>query len=121
MIFFKDQIAWYKLYSRLSKYCLVANNFKFNDTEEKAEDTEILQAHSPIETKLPEILRPPNSVIMPVNFYKFQNATNVSHISKIFKENDEKNLMSGLSCGLNENDDNFIVDLVILLEKLNLS
>lgn len=77
------------------------------------EEIEKLQASASADTKIPDVLKPSNSILMPVNFYKFQNATNVTHISNVLKENDEKKLLNGLSCSLNENDDSFIADLVI--------
>lgn len=93
---------------------MVANNIKLNDLENNSEEIENLQANVPADTKIPEVLKSSSSILMPVNFYKFQTATNVTHIGNVLKENEEKKLMNGLSCSLNENDDSFIADLVIL-------
>ena len=51
---------------------------------------------------------------MPLNFYKYENAMTVTNFISTIKDNQTKKLLSGLSCGVNESDDSFLTDLVII-------
>ena len=126
-------MAWYKLYSRLSKQCLIANNLRINDNlnpnpEEVSVEAEIdggekLSNASTDQgktgvaepQKLPDSLKQSPSIIMPVNFYKFEHAATVtsliSHIRETQKKSSEP-LYTGISCGFNESEDTFLSDLV---------
>ncbi|CAF0987210.1 unnamed protein product [Brachionus calyciflorus] len=112
-----DQIAWYRLNLRISKFCLLANNLRLSDISshenKNSETSENNDVISPIDNKIPDILKPSSSLIMPVNFYKFENATNVTHIGGLLSDINEKKLFSGLSCSLNETDDDFLADLAV--------
>ena len=125
----KEPLAWYKLYSRVSKHCLIANTLKVNDLNETKQhddndDEEIKKIENlnsegkqdsnkiPDQSKILESIKPTSTIIMPVNFLKYENSANVtSFISKI-RENDEKKLYHGVSCSLNETEDSFLSDLV---------
>lgn len=116
-------MAWYKLYLKISKYCLIANNIKVNDNFDKNElnknergdekTTELISK----ETKIMEQLNP-ESLKMPVNFYKFENMITLSSLNQNFGENERRNLYNGISCSFNETSDSFISDLVKQFTKL---
>ncbi len=53
---------------------------------------------------------------MQLNFFKFENSTNVTNFNNKIKEFDEKNVLSGISTGYHETNDSFIADLVKIIK-----
>ena len=64
-------------------------------------------------SKIKNLIKPATMpIMMPVNFYKYENRTTITSLSKAIEENRDENLFNGLSCSWNETDDCFIADLV---------
>ena len=63
--------------------------------------------------KSKEVPKSTPSVQMPVNFYKFENATTVTNLVGQLKDNQNKKLLTGLCCSTNEPDDSFLTDLAV--------
>ena len=53
-----------------------------------------------------------HSLLMPLNFFKFENTITVSSLAKQTQVHAGKKLAVGMTCGFNETDDSFISDLV---------
>ena len=136
-------MAWYKLHARLSKHCTIASilkpNEQFNkkvsekmmdsgrneggagggkiavalDSDSQSKINESLNSNS---NKSKEIPKHTPSVIMPLNFYKFESANTVTSLVGQLKDNQNKKLLTGLSCSVNEAEDSFLTDLVAFIE-----
>lgn len=65
-----------------------------------------------LNSKIKEIPKHTPTVIMPLNFYSFENATTVTSLVGQIKDNQNKKLLTALTCGINEADDSFLTDLV---------
>ena len=129
-----DHLAWYKLYSRLSEQCLIANTVKNSDLFDfKVSELVNNETHFNLgglpehrlskdcelsSSKITDIniaMKPYAPLTMPVSFYKFENTTTVTNLIEQFKEGSNKNILNGLSCGFNETEDTFLSDLVIII------
>lgn len=125
-----EPLSWYKLYSRVSKTCLIANSLKINDlaeanmsssnddnVDDEIKNIEKLDSANnkipPDQSKIPESLKPTPTIIMPVSLFKFENSANLTSLISKIKENDEKKLYHGLACGPNESEDGFLSDLAV--------
>jgi hypothetical protein len=128
-------LAWYKLHARISKQCTVASILKPNEhfnkklsekmmdsgrndgvkvpaaleSDSQSKINESLNSNS---NKTKEIPKHTPSVIMPLNFFKFENANTVTSLVGQLKDNQNKKLLTGLSCSTNEPEDSFLTDLV---------
>ncbi len=113
-----DQFCWYKLQSKISNRCFVANNLRHAELVDRKSDellNQLQEKSVPEVAKCAALVRPAHSTqpTMPVNFYKYENRTNVSNISKTLRENTaDASLINGLSCGTSEHEDAFLADLV---------
>lgn len=121
-------MAWYKLYLKISNYCLIANNIRVNDNFERSfhryqPEANLESVDRPDQETVPESettresnrvleLLNPHSIDMPVNFYKFENMITLSSLVRRLDETSSKNLYAALSCSSNETTDTFISDLV---------
>lgn len=110
---FKDTISWYKLYLKISNYCLIANNIKVNDNFDNSQVTteNSDETTKDATNKIFELLNA-RSLEMPVNFYKFENMVTLSSLIRRLNDCESKSLYSGLSCSINETNDTFLSDLV---------
>jgi hypothetical protein len=64
------------------------------------------------QNRLHDLLNP-STLIMPVNFYKFENMITLSSLTRRLEENQSRNLLNGLACSHSEtSNDTFISDLV---------
>lgn len=114
-----EPLAWYKLYSRIHKQCLVSNILKVNESSTSAHQIEKSlenlndDNNKPHDNNEEALNRPPNKVVMPLNFFKFENSTTVTGFNQKIEEMDEKSIFSGLSLGINETDDAFLADLSV--------
>ena len=112
-------MAWYKLYSRTHKQCIIANSLKVNDNSNQVEKS--LDALNTVnneqndenrQTDNKEATSVANKLIMQLNFFKFENSTNVTNLNNKINEFNEKNILCGLAASYHETDDSFISDLV---------
>jgi len=132
-----DHLAWYKLYSRLSGQCLIANTVKNSDffdykvSELVNNETHFNPSALPehrlskdgdiSSSKITDIniaMKPYAPLTMPVSFFKYENTTTVTNLIEQFKEGTNKSILNGLSCGYNESDDTFLSDLVNIVINL---
>jgi len=140
----KEPLAWYKLHSRVSKQCIVASSTRPNEQFNKklneklidsgrtnnedahgtnkvpgvldsASQSKINESITNNSNKTKEIPKFTPTVTMPLNFFKYENATTVTNFTNLVKDNQAKKLLSGLSCNVNEPDDSFLADLVHFL------
>ncbi len=79
------------------------------ESDSQSKINESLNSNS---NKTKEIPKHTPSVIMPLNFFKFENANTVTSLVGQLKDNQNKKLLTGLSCSANEPEDSFLTDLV---------
>lgn len=81
--------------------------------EQVASDSQSKINESLNSNKSKEIPKYTPSVQMPINFYKYENATTVTNLIAQLKEIQTRKLLAGLSCSANESDDSFLADLAV--------